>query len=73
MFDWQHTTLQSALKPVRKWVPGVVVLGLASTALEGFGIAMLAPLISIATGNGEAIALPGPLSSVASDMTSAER
>ncbi len=73
MFDWQHTTLQSALKPVRKWVPGVVVLGLASTALEGFGIAMLAPLISIATGNNEAIALPGPLSSVASDMTSAEK
>jgi ATP-binding cassette, subfamily B, bacterial MsbA len=70
MFDWQHATLRSALKPVRGWVPGVVVLGLAATALEGFGIAMLAPLISIATGAGDTVTLPGPLAALTEGMSS---
>jgi subfamily B ATP-binding cassette protein MsbA len=73
MFEWQHKTLESALTPVRKWVPGVVLLGLTATALEGFGIAMLAPLISIATGNGDSVSLPGPLASFGQGLNPADK
>jgi ATP-binding cassette, subfamily B, bacterial MsbA len=73
MADWHHTTLRAALKPVRRWLPGVVLLGLAATALEGFGIAMLAPLITIATGGGDQVTLPGPLEGVAEGLGSAAK
>jgi ATP-binding cassette, subfamily B, bacterial MsbA len=69
MADWQHPTLDAALRPVRGYVPLVVFLGLLATALEGFGIGMLAPLISIATGGGGEVSLPGPLAGFAQGMT----
>jgi ABC-type multidrug transport system fused ATPase/permease subunit len=73
MTDWQHPTLRKALGPIRHWVPAVIVMGLAATALEGFGIAMLAPLIGIATGNADSVSLPGPLASFAQDFDPAGR
>ncbi len=71
MADWQHPTLDAALRPVRRFVPLVVLLGLAATALEGFGIGMLAPLISVATGSGDGLSLPGPLAPLAQGLTTA--
>lgn len=60
-----HPTLLRALLPVRRFVPLVVLLGLVATALEGFGIGMLIPLIELATRGGEASAtLPGPLARI---------
>ncbi len=52
---------------MRRFVPVVVLLGLVATALEGFGIGMLIPLIELAT-NGDAAAssLPGPIARVLS-------
>lgn len=58
-----HPTLRRALLPVRRFVPLVVFLGLVATALEGFGIGMLIPLIELAT-NGAAPSLPGPLARI---------
>lgn len=60
-----HPTLRHALLPVRRYVPLVVLLGLVATALEGFGIGMLIPLIEMATrGAGTAGSLPAPVARV---------
>lgn len=66
--DWNHPTLQRALAPVRNRVPLVVVLGLTATALEGFGIGMLVPLIGLASGGTESPVLPGPLRMLAEGL-----
>lgn len=61
-----HPTLSRALAPVRQVLPVVVLLGLVATALEGFGIGMLIPLIELATRDSAAsAALPGPLARIA--------
>ena len=73
MADWRHPTLQAALRPVRRYVPVVVFLGLLATALEGFGIGMLAPLITVATGTEGDVQLPGPLAPLAQSMTPAAK
>lgn len=72
MADWRHPTLRTALAPVRRLVPLVILLGLVATALEGFGIGMLVPLIGLATGDGE-ITLPGPLAGLAEGMAPATK
>lgn len=73
MTEMQHPALRKALRPVSRWVPAVVVLGLAATALEGFGIAMLAPLIGMAAGNGGDVTLPGPLEPLVRNVDQAGR
>lgn len=67
MADWQHPTLDAAIRPAKRYVPLVVALGLLATALEGFGIGMLAPLIGVATGTDAP--LPGPLAPFAQGLT----
>lgn len=68
MAPWNHPTLRRAMRPVRRYVPLVVILGLTATALEGFGIGMLIPLIGLATGTDDP-ALPGPLATFGAGMT----
>lgn len=72
MTGWRHPTLRTALAPVRRFVPLVVVLGLVATALEGFGIGMLVPLIGLATGEGT-ISFPAPLAGLAQGMEPATK
>lgn len=73
MADWRHPTLQAAIRPVRGYVPVVVFLGLLATALEGIGIGMLAPLITLASGTEGEVVLPGPLAPFAQDLTPAAK
>lgn len=73
MADWQHPTLDAAIRPVRGYVALVVFLGLLATALEGFGIGMLAPLISVATGADGNVTLPGPLAPLGEGLTPAAK
>lgn len=52
-----HPSLRDALRPLVRWVPLVVFLGLAATALEGIGIGLVIPLLNTvlsdaASGNG---------------------
>lgn len=73
MADWRHPTLQAAIRPVRGYVLVVVFLGLLATALEGIGIGMLAPLITLASGTEGEVVLPGPLAPFAQDLTPAAK
>lgn len=51
--------LRDALGPQLRLLPVVVVLGLASAALEGAGIGLIIPMLSIIAGDGQAGGLSG--------------
>lgn len=42
-----HPSLRRVLRPLRRWIPVVVALGLAATALEGIGIGLVIPLLDV--------------------------
>jgi len=61
-----HPSLRTVLRPLRAYVPAVMLLGLVATAFEGIGIGLLIPLLDVVMA-GETTAqgwMPGILVSV---------
>lgn len=70
-----HPALLHALRPFRRYMPAVVVLGLLATALEGMGIGLIIPLLDAIMSGDAAMQgrLPGVLASIGDRLSPAQR
>lgn len=73
--SYLHPALLETMRPFRGYVPGVVLLGLLATALEGIGIGLIVPLLDVVMSNDASVQgwMPGILASVGESVPPAQR
>lgn len=73
--SYLHPALLETMQPFRRYVPGVVILGLLATALEGIGIGLVIPLLDVVMSGDTSVQgwMPGLLASVGENVTPAQR
>lgn len=73
--SYLHPALLETMRPFRRYVPGVVLLGLLATALEGIGIGLVIPLLDVVMSGESTVQgwMPGILASFGEQVSPSQR
>ncbi len=73
--SYLHPALVDTIRPFRRHIPGVVLLGLLATALEGIGIGLVIPLLDVVMSGNASVQgwMPSLLASVGESVPPTQR
>lgn len=73
--SYLHPALLETMRPFRCYIPGVVLLGLLATALEGMGIGLVVPLLDVVMSGDSSVQgwMPSVFASVGESVPPAQR